>query len=285
MFYPVLKYYAAVDQSTRKATKEAMAIRLGLTSEEMGYKTSSGVAVYESRVGWAISRLDMAGYLDRIGRGLYKVTDAGKAAAAQDLDATAFGKMVCLIKSPVPSGEPLGATQDAGEETLSPSEAAEKYVDLLNESLGNELLQIIMDHSPAFFEKLVVDLLQRMGYGKGVVTQYSGDGGIDGIIATDPLGFNPIYTQAKRFNPSTSIGSKEIQAFAGALGSAKRGAFMTTARFTEGAKKFAQSFPHADIVLIDGKKLTELMIKFNLGVATEKILEVKRMDSDYFEEG
>ena len=213
-FYPVLKYYAAVEHASRKEAREAMAIRLGLTAEEKGYKTSSGVAVYQSRVNWAVSRLEMAGYLERVSRGVYRITDAGRVKIKQDLNVTEFGREVCSIKS---AGEPVVSKPVKDESLLSPAEAAEQNVDLINESLGNELLQIIMDHDPKFFEKLVVDLLQRMGYGEGVVTQYSGDGGIDGIITTDPLGFNPIYTQAKRFDPSSTVGSKDIQAFAGAL--------------------------------------------------------------------
>lgn len=123
-----------------------------------------------------------------------------------------------------------------------------------------------------------------MGYGQGRVTQYSNDGGIDGIVATDPLGFDPICTQAKRYDLAASIGRKEIQAFAGALGSVKRGAFVTTATFTANAKDYARAYPHADIALIDGKKLTQLMIGFGLGVSVDKEYVVKKVDYDYFEE-
>ena len=123
-----------------------------------------------------------------------------------------------------------------------------------------------------------------MGYGKGNVTSASNDRGIDGIIKTDPLGFNPILIQAKRYAKEHSVGRPEIQSFAGALGAVTRGAFITTSYFTQGAIEFAKSYPHADIVLIDGKKLTELMIQYNLGVSVERDIYIKRIDNDYFEQ-
>ena len=154
----------------------------------------------------------------------------------------------------------------------------------LNDVLASELVQLILDREPSFLEKLVVDLLEKMGYGNGRITQYSGDGGVDGIIATDALGFDPIYTQAKRYAPSSKVGCPEVQAFAGALGSVTRGAFITTSSFTANAIEWARSYPHATIALIDGEKLARLMIKYDLGVAVERALQIKRVDSDYFDE-
>lgn len=143
---------------------------------------------------------------------------------------------------------------------------------------------MILSKDPAFFEQLVVDLLEKMGYGKGQTTQFVNDGGIDGIITGDALGFDPIYTQAKRYAPGNLVGRPEMQAFAGALGAITRGAFITTSGFKPTAVEFAKSYPHATIVLIDGKRLADLMIRFNLGVAVEKTFEVKRIDIDYFED-
>ena len=148
-----------------------------------------------------------------------------------------------------------------------------------------------MKLEPNAFERLVVNLLLKMGYGNdiedkdaGLVTKPSNDGGIDGIIKEDFLGFGLIYIQAKRWEPKTSIQRPEIQKFAGALHerNARKGLFISTASFSEGAKQTAQKF---GIVLVDGKQLTKLMIKFNLGVSTEHSYEVKRIDSDSFGDG
>ena len=104
------------------------------------------------------------------------------------------------------------------------------------------------------------------------------------MIKTDPLGFNPILIQAKRYALEHSVKRPEIQGFAGALGAVTRGAFITTSYFSQGAVDFAKTYPHSDIVLIDGKKLTELMIQYNLGVFVERDIYIKRIDSDYFEQ-
>ncbi len=147
----------------------------------------------------------------------------------------------------------------------------------------------IMKLEPTDFERLVVKLLLAMGYGSGIddagfVTQASNDGGIDGIIKEDQLGFSSIYIQAKRWDPNVSVSRPEIQKFAGALQEqkAQKGLFISTASFSEGAKKSAEA---AGIVLVDGKQLTKLMIKFNLGVSIENVYEVKRLDTDFFLEG
>ena len=141
-----------------------------------------------------------------------------------------------------------------------------------------------MGQSSVFFEQLVVDLMRSMGYGDGFVTKSSGDAGIDGVIHEDKLGFNLIYIQAKRWDPETTIGKPEIQKFAGAMMGPPRiekGLFITTAKFSQGAKNYADA---QHIILVDGRKLTELMIEFDLGVTTQTVYKMKRIDSDYFTE-
>ena len=155
-------------------------------------------------------------------------------------------------------------------------------------NLSEEILSTVKDCSPPFFEKLVVDLLVRMGYGgsrkeAGEVLGRSGDGGIDGIIKEDKLGLDIIYIQAKRWE--NVVGRPEIQKFAGALlgRKAKKGIFITTSGFTQEALEYAQSLENK-VVLIDGERLAQLMIEHNLGVSTINSYEIKRMDSDYFVE-
>ena len=139
-----------------------------------------------------------------------------------------------------------------------------------------------MNQSPGFFESLVVDLMKAMNYGDGFVTKLSGDDGIDGIIHEDKLGFNLIYIQAKRWKPEITVGKPEIQKFAGAMMGPPRvekGLFITTAKFSQKAREFADA---QHIILVDGQKLTELMIEYGIGVSAQKTYCIKRIDSDYF---
>ncbi len=159
----------------------------------------------------------------------------------------------------------------------------------VNSTLAGELMTEVMKLTPGEFERLVVKLLLKMGYGNGIddagyVTQLSGDGGIDGIIKEDQLGFSSIYIQAKQWALDRSVDRPEIQKFAGALQGerASKGLFITTTRFSDGAKKYADNLRASNIVLIDGNALMGLMIKYNLGVSTEQIYEIKRIDSDFF---
>ena len=124
--------------------------------------------------------------------------------------------------------------------------------------------------------------MKAMGYGDGFVTKATGDGGVDGIIYEDKLGFNLIYIQAKRWDKDTAIRKPEIQKFAGAMmgpPKVEKGLFITTAKFSQGAMDFAKA---QHIILVDGEKLTELMIEYNLGVSAQKTYQIKRIDSDYF---
>lgn len=178
-------------------------------------------------------------------------------------------------------------------EPVTPVESFEEAYEKIRRDLEDEVIAAVMRGSPTFFEHLVVDLLLKIGYGgafedAGIVTRASGDGGIDGIIREDKLGFNSIYIQAKRWQPEQTVGRPEIQKFAGALlgQGASKGLFITTAHFSAEAKKYADSIssPTSKIVLIDGEQLAQLMIAYNVGVAVQRTYEIKRIDSDYFEE-
>jgi restriction system protein len=160
----------------------------------------------------------------------------------------------------------------------------------LNRQLEDELLDIVKSNSPEFFEKLVVDLIIGMGYGgskkeAGEAIGGTGDEGIDGIIREDRLGLDMIYIQAKRYSSPKSVSRQEVQAFAGALQGkrAKKGIFITTSRFAKGAREYVEKIDNT-IILIDGQRLVELMMEFNVGVQTNQVFELKRIDSDYFEE-
>ena len=182
---------------------------------------------------------------------------------------------------------PLPVELDFG---LTPEKSIEENYQKIREQLAKALLQKIKDNTPAFFEKLVVDLLVKMGYGgsredAGKAVGRSGDGGIDGIINEDRLGLDAIYIQAKRWGDG-SVGSPDIDKFSGALNrkGASKGVFITTSRFTDSAKDAVKENAGLKIVLIDGEQLAQLMLDHDVGVSIEKTYEIKRVDSDYFAE-
>ncbi|MBQ6986647.1 MAG: restriction endonuclease, partial [Oscillibacter sp.] len=173
--------------------------------------------------------------------------------------------------------------------SLTPEKRIKKAYSELNDKLADDLLKRIMDNSPWFFERLVVKLLLSMGYGgadseAGIVTPRSRDGGIDGVVKQDKLGFDQIYIQAKRWKPGLTVQKPEIQKFYGALSgmNADKGLFITTAKFSQGAIDYANQ---QRIVLVDGKRLTHLMIEYNVGVSTVSKYEIKAVDTDFFNDG
>ena len=276
-------------QFSRRDASSVVCTKLQLSDEEQDRKTSSGVPIYESRTGWAVTWLYDAGCLARVGRGTYAITEEGTSILGENLTAGEFAKRLReKINSQTPEGGEQVVEQEALVSDTSPMEHLDMIVKEMNSQLSHEIMDAIMSvegrAGDTFFEKIVTDLLEKMGYGKGSVTPASNDGGIDGIIKTDPLGFNPIPIQAKRYTKDHKVGRSEIQSFVGALGAVTRGAFITTSYFTQEAITFAQNYPHADIILINREKLTELMIRYNLGVSVERDIYIKRIDSDYFEQ-
>lgn len=231
--------------------------------------------------------------------GVYRISDYGNAAVEKYDNAQLLSDEInkaIAEKNPWKSKKKGDAKQKGDKDPLdeevlpdsinetSPQEQIDAAFAQLKTDLQDSLLSSIMDKDPGFFEKLVVDLLVKMGYGQGEQTRISNDGGIDGMIATDALGFDPIYVQAKRYSAEKHVGRPELQGFAGALGSISRGVFITTSSFAQSAIDWARHYPHATLVLIDGKRLTELMIQYDLGVSTEKVYRIKRIDGDYFGE-
>jgi restriction system protein len=173
---------------------------------------------------------------------------------------------------------------------LTPTEQMDVSFKTIQSELVDELLEVIRAGSAKFFEVLVVDLMLAMGYGgwsadSGKATQYSADGGIDGIINEDPLGLETIYLQAKRYKESNTIGRPDIQAFSGALDMqrARKGVFITTSKFSKDALEYVRLI-EKKIVLIDGQTLAQLMIKYGLGVTVKESYQIKNIDTDYFNE-
>lgn len=195
-------------------------------------------------------------------------------------------------RKPKGSVEAEDSQVETTEEAESPEDAIEEAFRSIETALVSDVLEAIMQQTPAFFERLVVQLLLAMGYGDsleeaGRVTPLSGDGGIDGVIREDKLGFDNIYIQAKRWDLSASVKRPDLQAFVGALTGtgATKGLFITTARFSKGALEYA-SIQHAvKLVLVDGDQLARLMIAHNLGVSVRHTYEIKGVDRDFFDIG
>lgn len=177
-------------------------------------------------------------------------------------------------------------TQDSSE--LLPEEKIEAALQEHLQNIRQQIFECILSNSPAFFEHLVMDLLLGMGYGadrtSGVVTGRSHDGGVDGVISEDKLGLDLIYIQAKRYDPSNKVGRKEIQAFIGAMEHVQKGVFITTSAFTKEAISFVEKQQQKNIKLIDGTFLTELLVKYEVGLTTAKKVSLYRVDLDYYKE-
>ncbi|QSH91228.1 restriction endonuclease [Treponema medium] len=279
----------------REAT-DALINQFNLTEKEKQELLPSGSAfVINNRIGWARTYLTKAGLLLKTKRGYFRISEEGKKLLQKEpayintkmlKEYDAFNEFQTTKE---PDNSENNKTEHNIEQSITPHELLESgYLSIKNE-LANELLSTIKNISPQKFEKLVIDLLVKMGYGGSIkeaatVVGKSGDEGIDGIIKEDKLGLDVIYIQAKKWD-SVTIGRPEIQKFAGALlgKKAKKGIFITTSTFTNEAKKYVTDID-AKIILLDGKQLTELMIENNLGVSTQDVYTIKRIDSDYFEE-
>jgi restriction system protein len=288
---PLLEHLADGAVKSNRETIDALSKQFQLTDEEIVELLPSGQqSIFTNRVAWAKAHLKKAGFLESPSRGLYKVTSRG-------LDALASNQRINLkyLKqfeeySYGNSGNSNAKEKDEQKPsaTLTPSEQIEIGYQRIREELEDELLTKIKELSPAFFERLVVELLVAMGYGgsrkdAGQTIGRSGDGGIDGVIKEDRLGLDAIYIQAKRWEGM--VGRPEIQKFAGALQGqrARKGVFITTSGFSKEASDYVSMIENR-IVLIGGKQLTGLMIDFGVGVSKIASYDVKRIDSDYFEE-
>ena len=273
--------------------KQYIIHRMKLSEEDLAETVSSGASRVFNRIYWCGTYLKKSHLVFRPKRAHFQITSAGSELLAEgvkiDVKLLAerysdFADFHATNKMNL-SSSGQGA-EVATEET--PQEIFERVYKEINTELADELLTAVHGMSPQFFERLVVTLLEGMGYGgyegAGFVTKSSNDGGIDGIIDEDKLGFNRIYIQAKRWALDTVVGRPEIQKFMGALVDQPKigkGLFITTAKFSDAAREYAKN---QHIILVDGQKLAELMIEFDVGVSTQKTYKIKRIDSDFFNE-
>ncbi|MBR2949951.1 MAG: restriction endonuclease [Lachnospiraceae bacterium] len=288
LYSPFLSVLQDEGIHTIKEVKDNVAKLLQLSEENLTERLPSNKqTVYDNRIGWARTYLKKAGLIVSPQRAQFVITKEGKNLFESGLEITdtLLAERYPEFAAFVGNGKTENNNElEQIESTETPMETLERVHKSINDQLADELLLEIMNQSPTFFENLVVDLMKTMGYGEGFVTKSSGDGGIDGVVYEDKLGFNLIYIQAKKWNTDTTIGRPEIQKFAGAMmGPPKieKGLFITTAKFSQGAKDFAEA---QHIILVDGKRLAELMIECGVGVSVQKEYIVKKLDLDYFVE-
>jgi len=288
---PLLRF-AGDDQEHRfRDAVQTLADEFDLTEEERKELLPSGQqAIFNNRVGWARLYLVKAGLLEATRRGYFKITEQGHKVLTQKPERI-DKKFLVQIPDFVKAWESIkGKRKPEKAESVpsetTPEESLESAYQELHDGLASELLEMVMQCPPDFFERLVVDVLIKMGYGgsrkeAGQAVGKTSDGGIDGIIKEDKLGLDIIYIQAKRWEGT--VGRPEIQKFAGALQGqrARKGIFITTSYFTKDALKYVENID-TKIILIDGQRLAELMIAYNVGANTTAIYEVKKIDSDYF---
>jgi len=292
-FKPLLDLAADGKEHTLKETREVLTQNMNLSESDLNEILPSGSQKkFDNRVAWAKSYFVQAKILESPQRGVYRITKRG-----QELHKKGHGRIDVKILNQYPEfvefhtakqgkGVKKSYKQVSSDET--PQETLEQSYQSIRNDLASELLTKVKDNTPSFFENLVVDLMLALGYGgsrldAGQSIGQSGDEGIDGIIKEDRLGLDVIYLQAKRWDGT--VGRPEIQKFVGALHGkrAKKGVFITTGRFSSDAKGYVENI-EPKVILIDGYELADLMIDYDLGVSSTVTYEVKRIDTDYFEE-
>ena len=291
---PVL---VAADSGVPKSNAEIrdiVAPVLGVTDEDRQVMLPSGTqALFANRVAWAITHMSQAGLLARPERGRYVLTERGRQVLKEHPERVDMG---VLIQFPEyqefrarKNEKNVAETVSVVSDEVSPSESMAEIVEDSYNALAAELLDMILAQPSTFLETLALKLLRAMGYGGREAllehTGKSGDSGLDGLVRQDALGLDLVGVQAKRYDKDNAVQRPDIQAFVGALQGAQtnRGVFVTTGRFSSGAVQFAENVPMR-LRLIDGKELTKLMVRYNVGVQVSETFELKQLDEEAFEE-
>ena len=288
---PFLKILSNQETWTIKDLVKPLGKELKLTKEDLNDKIdpSDRQTRFFNRTSWAGTYLKKAYLLEQPERGKWKITQRGLdllETKPKEINIKLLKKYDDFWDTNTRSKK----VKSVEDEEQTPDENLKNSYQKIKNELSGELLEKILNSSPIFFERLVVDLLLKMGYGgslkdAGKATKISQDGGIDGIIKEDKLGLDMIYIQAKRYARDNQVGRPDIQKFVGALAGqkARKGVFITTSSFSKQANDYAESLEQK-VVLIDGESLVDYMIDLGLGVQTKETYEVKKLDLDYFDE-
>jgi len=289
---PLLKFAGDKKEHSIREAIEHIANIFNLIEEERREVLPSGQQyIIDNRVCWTRTYLKKAGLLESTKRSYFKITDLGLEVLQKnpkEINVKFLEQFPQFIEFRNLRKEKGGEEKEEENLTQTPQELLEYGYQRIKKDLASELLNFVKKSSPRFFEKLVVELLIKMGYGgllkdAGEAIGQSGDGGIDGIIKEDKLGLDIIYIQAKRWE--NVVGSKEVRNFVGSLAGQKanKGVFITTSSFTREALDYVKTIPHK-VILIDGETLAQLMIENDVGVSKIISYDIKKIDSDYFEE-
>lgn len=290
LLYPILDWIQDGEEYNIKEISDKIRDRnFDLSEEQKNEKVFNGYTRFHDRLMWARTYLSKAGLVTNTRRGFVKITARGleilkSKTSEKEITLDDLSKYEEFLKFKNRKGE---ESKDGGLETISsdtPQEMIDRGFGEIDKTLKDELLRKLMQVNPYYFEKIILVLFQKMGYGDYEETPKSGDGGIDGIISQDKLGLDRIYTQAKRYTQN-NVGEKEIRNFIGAMsGDVKKGIFVTTTGFDSSAIKKALDDHNHKIILVDGIKLVELMVLYNIGVQTKIIYTIKEIDEDFFVE-
>jgi restriction system protein len=290
---PALQVLADNCEHSMSQLRTIIADKIGLTEEDLRAKIPSGSPLFASRLHWAVTYMYQSGLVRRPRRGVVEITPRGMEVLAKHPDRVdlsvldQFAEFNDFRNRTRRSAQTASATEGVAE--APPRETVAAAVAEANAAVAEEVLQRVREREPAFLERLVLDLLSAMGYagaaGSAEHTGKPGDKGLDGVISQDALGLDRIYVQAKRYAADSPVRRPEIQEFVGALHGAQadRGIFVTTSRFTNDAEDYAERVA-ARLVLIDGRALADLMVKYNVGVQDRETYVIKRIDEDFFED-
>jgi restriction system protein len=296
LMLPLLKLISDGRAYSIGEATEKIAHQFSLSDQELAAMLPSGRApLFYNRLAWAKTYLKRAGLIEQPRRGIFLISPSGRqllAEGPQKIDLRLLQEMPGYANTSDPpeltSASDSTALTDSALVDVTPEEDLERAHAVLRRELAADLINNVKKCTPAFFESLVIQLLLKMGYGgsrqeAGRAVGRSGDGGIDGIINEDRLGLDAIYLQAKRWDGT--VGRPEIQKFVGALAGqrASKGVFITTSVFTQEAKEYAERSQYR-VVLIDGVRLSDFMIEHDLGVSVAATYQLKRIDSDFFDD-
>ena len=290
MMFPILRFIGERIKADRKEIFKFITKHYRFNDDELSQRIPSGMLVYANRADWALSYftgnkevVNLPGTkkpVKKSGRGVYEITDFGKQMLKNKDARTKFEAWYDEIyKNKSASGAEISQT---ATQEKTPSDIMAETANELAQNLKSQILDEISQKKPSFFEYLVARLLEKMGYGVGRLTKSGADGGIDGIIDEDELGLSQIYVQAKSWQGT--ISRPEIQKFVGAISDkqTKKGVFITTSKFSKDAERYAANVQSHTVVLIDGERLAELMIKYKLGVQVRQNIEICDIDGDFF---
>ncbi|MFP3257582.1 MAG: restriction endonuclease [Candidatus Nanopusillus acidilobi] len=295
---PILKYANDDKEHTLSETIEAMSNQFNLSEEDRNLLMPNGKRTYiYNRIAWAISYLAQAGLLVRTGRSKYKISDIGKEEVKIIPEKISykylekFESFQKFIESQRPKKRDITDQKILHNEELTPDEKIEEIFNEHQDMLTQDLLNYLTTIKPSDFERVVIDTLLLLGYGRNFeeLAKKLGqpnDQGIDGEIPLDKLGLEKIYLQAKRYSKDHLVTASDIRGFIGALsirGNARKGVFITTSEFTKEAIETVKKDTNHSIILIDGLELVKLMIEYNVGVREIKEYRIKELDKEYFE--